>query len=169
MRCVGITLAVLTILTATRVSADADPKRSAELQVLDRWIGNWETVVTIKTTGEKFNTTESRRWSKEGTFVLSEDMNLSTKKEAHFLLTYDPNAKVYRACFIEESNALVLLGTWDKDAATMRWNGTDPAGVKHAGTHRFVDKDHTEWSMVITGPDGKVLVELSAKQVRRKQ
>ncbi len=51
----------------------------------------------------------------------------------------------------------------------MKWNGTDAAGVKHAGKVRFIDKDHVEWSMVVTGPKGKVVVELSAKQIRRKQ
>lgn len=169
MRLVAITLAVL--VAAHRplpVCGDDAPKRSAELQVLDRFIGNWETVITVKPTGEKYNTTENRKWSREGTFVLSEDLNLSTKKEAHFLLTYDPNAKVYRACFIEEGNAMILVGTWDKDTQTMKWASPDGAGTKYTGNNRFIDRDHVEWSMVVTGPDGKVLVELAAKQTRKK-
>jgi hypothetical protein len=51
----------------------------------------------------------------------------------------------------------------------MKRNGTDAAGVKHAGNVRFIDKDHVEWSMVFTGPKGNVVVELPAKQTRRKQ
>ena len=170
MRLVAITLAVLAMATVSRMSrADDPPKRSVELQVLDGFIGSWETVVTIKTTGEKFNTTQNRKWSKEGKFVLSEDLNLSSKKEAHFLMTYDPNAKVYRSCYIEEGNAVILLGTWNKDTQTMKWNSTDAAGSKHAGITRFIDKDHVEFSMVMMDPDGKVVFEVSAKQNRRKQ
>jgi hypothetical protein len=37
----------------------------------------------------------------------------------------------------------------------MKWNGTDAAGVKHAGNVRFIDKDHVEWLMVVTGPEGR--------------
>jgi hypothetical protein len=168
MRRIAITLAVLTVVAIRCVNAGDPTNRSVELQVLDRFIGSWESVFTIKATGEKFNTIENRRWSKEGKFVLSEDLNLSSKKEAHFLMTYDPNAKAYRACFIEEGNAVVLLGTWDKDAQVMKWAGPDGAGAKHTGATRFIDKDHVELSMLVVGPDGKVLVELSAKQTRRK-
>ena len=51
----------------------------------------------------------------------------------------------------------------------MKWNGTDAAGVKHAGNVRFIDKDHVEWSMVVTFPEGNVVVEFPAKETRRKQ
>jgi hypothetical protein len=169
MRLVTIMLAVLvTAGVPAPLSADDAPKRSAELQVLDRFIGEWETVVTNKTTGQTFNTVESRRWSRLGEFVLSEDQNLSTKKEAHFLITYDPNAKVYRACFIEEAGAALLLGTWDNKAQMMKWTSPPEVSAKFTGTHRIIDKDHTEWSMKVTGSDGKVFVELSGKQSRRK-
>jgi hypothetical protein len=169
MRLVAVILAALAAASAPPSSiADDAPKRSAELQVLERFIGDWQTEIIVKPTGEKFNTTESRKWSREGQFVLSEDLNLSTKKEAHFLLTYDPSAKVYRACYIDEGNAQIFLGTWDKDNETMKWTSPDGASSKHTGTYRFIDKDHVEWSMVVTGPDGKVLVELSAKQIRKK-
>lgn len=84
-------------------------------------------------------------------------------------MTYEPTAKVYRSCYIEEGTAMILLGTWDKDTQTMTWKGADAAGNKHTATHRFADKDHVEWSIVVTAADGKVVVELSAKQTRRKQ
>ncbi len=170
MRPIALMFVLLASVYMSRpVSADEAPKRSEELKVLERFIGNWETTITIKATGEKYHTTESRKWSKAGQFVLSEDLNLSTKKEAHFLLTYDPNAKAYRTCFIDEGNTIMLLGSWDKETQTMKWTGTDSVGNKHAGSNRLIDKDHFEWSLAVSDPDGKVLVELSAKQTRRKQ
>jgi hypothetical protein len=169
MRLVAITLAITATvgIPGSSIAGDA-PKRSAEVQVLDRFIGNWETEISVKPTGDKFNTTESRKWSREGTFVLSEDLNVTTKKEAHFLLTYDSNAKAFRACYIDEGNAVIFLGTWDEGSQTIKWASPDGAGAKHTGTYRFIDKDHVEWSMTVTGPDGKVVVELSAKQTRKK-
>jgi hypothetical protein len=169
MRRVSIPLAVLLAASISRPSmADDAPKRSPELQVLDRFIGTWETEITVKPSGDKYTTTESRRWSKEGTVVLSEDLNLTTKKEAHFLIAYGANEKVYRACYIDEASALVFVGTWDEGTATMKWTTPEGAPTKYTGTYRFVDKDHVEWSMTVAGPDGKVIVELSAKQTRKK-
>ena len=172
MRMIPIALAVLAATTVTQATHadDAQENRSAELQVLDRlFIGTWESVVTNNTTGEKSNTVEKRRWSKAGSFILSEDMNLSTKQEAHFLITYDPNGKKYRSCYIDQNGAAIINGTWDEDTDTMEWSGIDFAGNKSAGKTRLIDKDHIEWSLVITNPDGKVLVELSTKQQRSKK
>ena len=53
----GFVLAV----TAGHSSADDATKRTAELQVLDRFMGTWESVVTNKTTGDKSITIEERR------------------------------------------------------------------------------------------------------------
>jgi len=166
-----ISLAVAAFLTASVpgfVGAEDTPKRSAELQVLDRFIGDWETVVTNKATGDKVNSIQSRKWSREGKFVLSEDQDVATKRESHFLMTYDAKSKQYRACVMNEEFTTPLLGTWDEKTQTMKWKSTDIA-FKHEGVNRFIDKDQWEWTMTITNPEGKVVLELSAKQTRRKK
>jgi len=157
---------VVTAILPWSMSAGDAPKRSAELQVLDYLIGDWETVVTVQGTGEKFNSVQTRKWSRDGKFVLSEEQDISSKKESHFLVTYDGKAKQYRACFINESVTVPLLGTWDESTKTMTWKSTDVA-FKHESIHRSVNKDRVEWTMTVTGPDGKVVLELSAKQARR--
>jgi hypothetical protein len=169
MRFVAMTFTLLAAASdSSNLRADDAPKRSADLQVLDRFIGNWETAVIAKGTGEKFNSIESRKWSREGTFVLSEDQDVATKRESHFLITYDPKSKQYRACFINNEFTVPLLGTWDERTRTMKWISSD-VPFKHESVHHFIDKDHVEWSMVVTSPEGKVVLELSAKQNRRKQ
>lgn len=171
MRQITITCVLLAAaISCGTAKAEDIPKRSAELQVLERlFIGTWDSVVTNKTTGEKFNTIEKRRWSDKGKFVLSEEINLSTKKESHFLITYDPNAKKYRSCYIEEGGASIIDGAWDEETKTMSWSSIDVAGNRSAGKSRFIDKDHVEWSLVVTNSDGEVLVELATKQTRRKK
>jgi hypothetical protein len=150
------------------VGAQDAPKRSAELQVLDRFIGEWETVVTVKGTGEKSTTIQSRKWSREGKFVLSEDLDVSAKREGHFLITYDPKAKKYRACYINEEFTVPLLGTWDEKAQSMRWQSSD-VPFKHEAVDYFIDRYTVEWTMTVTSPQGEVVLELSAKQTRRKK
>jgi hypothetical protein len=170
MRLTLMTLAVLVAaIFAENVNADDAPKRSAELQVLERFIGTWDSVVTNKTTGEKSNTIGQRRWSRKGQFVLFEEFDSSTKKEQHFLVTYDPTGKVYRACFINENAVADFVGTWDGEKDTMTWKGSDSFGNTFVGVDRFIDKDHAEWSMVFKNPDGKVFLESSAKVTRRKK
>jgi hypothetical protein len=170
MRLVSIVLSIcITASVPASGLAQDSSKRSAELQVLDRlFIGDWETVVTIKGTDEKSTSIQSRKWSREGKFVLSEEQDLSTKKESHFLITYDSKGKQYRACFINDEVTVPILGTWDEKSQTMKWKSPDVA-FKHDGIHRFIDKDHVEWTMTVTSPEGKVVLELSAKQTRRKK
>lgn len=168
MRLISFALLVIMACVLGTAKAQDAPMRSAELQVLDRYIGDWETVVTAKGTEEKFTSIESRKWSREGKFVLSENHDISVKKEAHFLITYDPKGKQYRACFINDEFTVPLLGTWDEKTQTMKWRSSDVA-FKHDSVHRFIDKDNVEWTMTVTSPEGKVVLELSAKQTRRKK
>ena len=150
------------------VSAEDPAQRSAELLVLERFLGDWETVVSAQGTQEKSTSFQSRKWSREGTFVLSEERELSTKKESFFLITYDSKSKHYRACFVTEEATVPLVGTWNEKTQTMHWKSADIA-FKHEGVNRFVDADHAEWNMTVTSPDGKVVLELAAKQTRRKK
>lgn len=163
-----IPLMVAVFVFASALNAGDAPKRSTELQVLDYLIGDWETVVTVKETGQKSTSIQTRKWSRDGKFVLSEELDTSSKRESHFLVTYDPMAKKYRACFMNEGATVPLLGTWDESNKTMTWKSTDVA-FKHEGVHRRVSDDLVEWTMTVTSPEGKVVLDLSAKQSRRKK
>ena len=99
---------------------------------------------------------------------MSEERDLSTNKEAHFFITYDSKGKQYRACFINDEATIPILGTWNEKAQTMKWTSPDIA-FKHDGMHTFVDNDNIEWTMSVTSPEGNVVLELSAKQTRRKK
>lgn len=166
MRLIPFLLAVF--LSTSLLGAGDAPKRSSELQVLEYLIGDWETVVTVKETGEKSTSIQTRKWSRDGKFVLSEELDISSQRESHFLVTYDSNAKKYRACFMNESVTVPLLGTWDESKKTMTWKSSDVA-FQHEGIHRRVSEDLVEWTMTVTSPEGKVVLDMSAKQTRRKK
>lgn len=168
VRLIAIALSLcITVSLPGTLGAQDVPNRSAELQVLERYIGDWETVVTVKGTGEKLASVQSRTWSKEGKFVLSEERELSTKRESQFLVTYDSKGAQYRACFINDEFTVPLLGKWVEKSQTMTWKSSDIA-FKHDIIQRFIDKDNVEWSMTVTNPEGKVVLDISAKQTRRK-
>ena len=170
MRYLAILFTTLAVTASPRtLPADDASKRSEELQVLDSYVGTWDCIVTNEATADKTNLVEERRWSRKGTFVLFENFDLTTKMESHYLMTYDPKAKVYRTCYIDASNTMSLLGTWDAQTKTMSWRGKDGYENRVTGSERFVDKDTLEWSLEFTNPHGNVVAELSGKQTRRKK
>lgn len=167
MRLFAFACAAVAVCGVGTAVADDAPKRSPELQVLDRYVGDWE-VVSTTGTGEKATNSERRTWSRQGTFLMAEIQGQATKHEAHFLVTYDPKAKLYKSCFISHEFTVPLVGTWDEKTQTMRWKSPD-IEFKHDAVNRFVDKDTIETRMTVTSPEGKVVFEMSSQQTRRKK
>lgn len=167
MRLCAFACAAVAACGVGTAGADDAPKRSPELQVLDRYAGDWD-VVSTTGTGEKGATSERRTWSRQGTFLMADIQGQAPNHEAHFLITYDPKGKVYRSCFINQEFTVPLVGTWDEKAQAMRWKSPD-IEFKHDAVNRFVDKDTIETRMTVTSPEGKVVFEMSAKQTRRKK
>ena len=170
MRRIVIALTVLGAATLSpATNADDPPKRSVELQVLDRFVGTWDLKVTAKVSGQKENShegVETRKWSRGGSFVLFEN---NAPPEFHMLLTYDSNAKEYTGFLMSGPSRLPLSGTWDERTATMTFKGTYPDGGKLLSKHRFIDKNNAESSSTISNAEGKVVVELTHKQTRREK
>ena len=153
--------------------ADGAPKRSPELQVLDRFVGVWDVKNTIKLpSGEEFtNDFVSRRsWSLGGTFLRSQDTNFSNPeaKEFQLLWTYDPAAKNYPAVFMDGPYRGELTGVWDAKTNTMHWKGKMANGVTAEGNDRFIGKDRIEASGVFKNAAGEIVAEISWPQTRRK-
>ena len=174
MRLIATTLTFLAVTTlASVVKADDAPKRSAELQVLDRFVGTWDIKVTVKPAGDAettYKAISTRSWSQRGTFIHFDDPNFERPDEPEFqmLLTYDPEARNYPGVMMMGPSRSQITGTWDEMTKMMSFKATLPDGNKLKSTHRFIDENHADPSGVITTPDGKVILELSWKQTRRK-
>ena len=173
-----LTLLTLTLLSATTLSglafADDAPKRTPELQVLDRFVGTWDMKVTIQPTGGEKTAVDAvshRSWSLGGNFVRFEDPNNLKRpgsNETQMLLTYDPNKKNYPGVLMDGPNRVELTGTWDAKTTTMHWAGKSPDGGTSKSYHRFIGKDRAEVSAEIKDADGNVVLRLSWLQTRRK-
>lgn len=176
MRMTFLTVAVLAaaLLSVAANGQDA-PKRSAEWQVLDRFVGTWDFEVTNKLpNGETITgkTSEARTWSLGGKFVQFENPQTEKPDEPEFqmLVTYDPVTKTYPGFLMTGPNRSLVTGTWESQTKTMtfRGNSTDTNGITFVYTNHFTDADHCEVSGVIKDATGKVIVEQIQKQTRRK-
>jgi len=152
----------------TAAAQDGKAKRSTEQQVLDRFAGEWKTVVTNKTAGTTGTSSPSRTWTRDGkgTVLHEESIDLATGAEFPALWRYYPEKRVYRFAMLMPNGWTTIDGTWDEKSATMTWKGKDAWGNPGSGIHRFIDKDNSEWTYVIKNPEGEMLADMSAKQTR---
>ena len=152
-----------------RKKEDNTPERSAEVRVLDRFLGTWDVDLTIKVPGEEVATvegTETRYLSRGGKVVHFEN---SEDSEFHMLLSHDPEAGNYPGVILAGSFRTLVTGTWDAKSTSMNWKATFPNGAKFTGTYKFIDDRHAESSSSTTSPAGEVLMERTWKQTRRKK
>ena len=188
MRRLSIVFTVLAAaIFAASGKAEDPPGRSAELQVLDHFLGTWDHEVTITRFNElgqrvetKNTDVDTRKWSAGGTFLIIEN-SLGMKKdpdvpELIMMITYDPETHTYPGCLMSGPFRAFLTGIWHERTQTMYWRGRDLDENRRMGKHRFIGKDRAEASLVITNPAstktahpfGKLKVEISWKQTRRK-
>lgn len=171
----SVTLLAATWTTLALNGQDA-PKRSAELQVLNRFVGTWDLDLTnTPAGGEKSigKTSEIRTWTLGGKFVQFENPKTESPDEPEFqmLVTYDPATKTYPGVLMTGPSRGLVTGTWDQATQTMTFRGTisDGSGTRFEYTSHFLDNDHCESSGVISGANGDVLLKQIQKQTRRKK
>lgn len=178
MRLTLLAITVMATALAPFVTDASDPaaKRSAEWQVLDRFVGIWDFEVTNKLpSGEvvRDKTSETRKWTLGGKFVHFENTKAQRPDDPEFqmLVTYDPATKTYPGMLMSGASRSVVDGTWDETTKTMTFRGasTDNSGTKFVYASRFFDNGDCETNGVIKDAAGKVLVEQRQKQTRRQQ
>ena len=178
MRQVIIGLASLAFLCSpVAVSADEPTKPEPELRVLEDMIGTWDEVMSNKPTewlpkAERSESITKKNWSLGGKFIRMEGVWKPAKTEFLSLVSYDPATKEYRTWYFDSAGGQPrgsVRGAWDDKTRTMTWTGTDEAGNKTVGKSKIVDRDTHEWTVVTTNPDGKVVLDITAKNTRRKE
>ena len=175
MRFTFLALLVLAAMMVSLAKAEDPPKRAAELQVLDHFVGTWDIEVTIKQPGQREITNkgvETRKWSHGGKFVVFENGSLESEEnsEFHMLVTYDPATKTYPGVMMFGPGRSIVTGTWDAATSTMTFNGKSPEdGGTFVFKNRFPDKDHSESSGILKNGKGEVFMEQTQKQTRRKK
>lgn len=173
-------LAVLILIGADSsavVSADEPVKPVPELRVLEPMIGAWDEVVTYKPAewtpkADRQASVTKKTWTLGGKFLRMEGAWNPAKTEFASLLTYDANSKEYRHWYFDSTGSFLRgtpHGKWDDRTRTMTWTSTDEDGNKSVGKTKIIDNDTHEWTVVITSPNGKLMLDLYAKNTRRKE
>lgn len=148
-----------------------------ELKVLAKMVGTWDEAVSNKPTewlptAEKSTSVTKKQWALGGKFLRMEGAWNPAKIEFISLLTHDAATGEYRTWYFDSTGGFPpvdLRGAWDEKKQTITWKATDAAGNKTAGTTKIVDENRHEWTMVITNPEGKVVLDMQAINTRRKE
>jgi hypothetical protein len=176
MHRVFIALAVSLACSLPRAPA-ADTPSAAELRVLEDMIGTWDEVVTVKPAewtpnGETRTSITRRSWSLGGKFMRSDGTWQPARSEFLYLIAYDAAVRVYRCWYFDSTGEMPrepITGTWDEKSRTLTWTVTDAAGNQTVSKHKLIDKNRHDWTMVVTNPDRKVVLDFSAKCTRRRE
>jgi hypothetical protein len=167
--------ALLTAVTCVAPSrADEPPPKPPELKVLDRYVGSWDTQMTImpaEWTPKEVRVTGTAKceWILDGRLLQGKGSDTS---KADFLLqwTYDVERKEYRSWFFNSTGAVLTWGDgkWDPAAKSLVMKQSLGNGIANSMTARFVDADTIVFTSQAKGQDGKVLFAMEAKWTRRK-
>jgi hypothetical protein len=140
-----------------------DPKRPAEMKVLDRLVGEWrnEIAVTDIAAPDKLKAETARVKAESivgGRFVESIVTYEPDGHSDYSLAWFDPAVKKYRQWFFNGTGgySFEMTGTWDEAANTLTW--TTPEG-RLEGRWVFKGDDVREFRHLIKAADGKVLNE----------
>jgi hypothetical protein len=144
----------------------------AEMSVLDRLVGDWETSGTLKVAGnpaeEKFTTRVRSRKVLGGRLIVSHETGLPGHGDAYWLATFDARMKEYRFwMFSAEGDVMELGGAWDEKAQTMTWHRGGPDSGRNTATWHWPDPNTREWAMTTRDASGKPALDVRAVSTRR--
>ena len=146
-----------------------------ELKPLQRFIGSWEQQMVSKPaewTPEKttMTLTSKGEWILDGRVLQAKAEWSPSGTKALALMAYDAENKEYRQWYFDSDGGMSRgenRGKWDEAAKTFTWKGTLPNGVTSTQTHRFIDNDTQEWTLVFKDSTGKVLLNMEAQAKRK--
>ena len=141
------TLTAFVCLFGVSFPAGAADKRPAEWKVLDHFVGNWKTNVTVKPSKsspdrEERSASESTEWMLNDRFIIGREISQPDGMKSLWLMTYKPISRTYPFWYFDagENAGGQWSGKWDAASKTMTSIATDtPKGWTSQGTNHFPD------------------------------
>lgn len=168
-----VTALLLVLVSSIARSADP-PTQTAELKVLDRFVGTWKvaefTTKKAEWTPEEVQSSgdvATTKWIMDGWFL--EDRKVPANGSEHLgIWHYDQAAKAYHYTMFQVpgGNRMDLILNWDDKAQEFKGTASMPNGVTMRTVNRFPDKNTKEWTAIATDAAGKVYLDMKAKEVR---
>jgi hypothetical protein len=144
----------------------------AELKVLDRMIGTWDTITVQRPAewtpvGGQSTATVTREWILNGRFVMDTSLH-SNGDESISLIGYDPGQKVYRSWWFNSlGHRNDSRGHWNETSRTLSTRAELEDGKTTRSTVRFTDSDREVWQFQVTDAAGKVYLDMDITATRR--
>src|SRR4051812_48768476 len=103
---------------------DTPPPSPADLKVLDRLLGTWDVVATMRSPKPgTMRYTETYSWVLDHRFLRGETLRKPYKTSDIYMATYDPRTKHYHFWISTSQGTFIEFpfGTWDQRAQSMEW------------------------------------------------
>ena len=140
--------------------AEIDPKRPAEMKVLDRLAGEWRTELSVGIPGTPTKKEVHRTTARSmvgGRVIETVNTHEATNGTDYSVLWYDTAAKRYRlAAFLGDGQEFGFTGTWDE--ASKKIELAEPNGVRF-GDVRFENDDLYHLRRAAKNPAGTVVFD----------
>jgi len=175
MKPVVLTVCIPAMILSCQVNADQEgAERPAqdvpELQALNQYAGQWEDEIAGRPGVRR---TETGEWILRGRFLRqswkTESSDGAPPACGMTLMTFDPERKTFRSwAFLATGSVIENEGVWDSISKTFTWGHylTESSETVITKTS-FVDTETQAWSIVKTDAHGKIVREVTGKNIRR--
>ncbi len=167
---------VMVILFAVPAVAIAKPAlESAEIEVLNKWLGIWKFRTTLKSAAWSLKAKELSGTSKVVWILDKTFEEVSSQRDGHEtreIHRYDaPSNKYHKWTFSSDGVTSFWIGSWDEEYSTMEWVYIDfGIGITGKIVDRFTSGVKYESTLVMKDGKGNVLLDIRTEYVRsRKQ
>jgi hypothetical protein len=146
----------------------------AELKVLDRMIGIWDTVSIQKPAewtleGGRSTAKIKREWILNGHFVMDTSIH-SNGQESIAILGYDTGQKDYRSWWFNSEGEFprsLSKGSWNESSQTLSYMSDMEGGKTTRSSVRFVGRNREVWQIKVTDAAGKVYFDMDIIATRK--
>ncbi len=166
---------VVLVFVTSLIVATADARQPAEVEVLNRWVGDWKSEVVIKPSRW---IPEERRWieANEVQWVFERHMHMlliknhNEDQENLALQRYNPQRMKYEMWSYGPDVSSYYLGDWDAQSTTMTWEYVDfGAGITGRIVDRFIGEGKWTQSAILKDKKGDVLLDIRVARTRTGQ
>lgn len=145
--------------------------RSAELKILDQFLGTWRTEyrqAKAEWTPEEKNGSADLVCTQElAGQVIRDRSTHSDQTTSTWLLNYDAEQRKYRSWWF---NSLGMTsessGRWDESTKTLSWTTVEPTEFKTTIQHRFPDSGKCDWKVLVQDTQGVTMFSMEGTSVR---
>ncbi len=152
---------------------ESSADRPAELKVLDRMIGDWDTVSVMKPAewtpqGDRSTAKIKREWILNGRFVMDTSTH-SNGDESIAIIGYDAGRKTYRSWWFNSNGEFPRsqsTGNWDESKQTLSYVTGLGDGKTMRSSVRLADPNREVWEFKVADAVGKVYLDMEITATR---